>query len=81
MSLNTMERSPSPSSDELPRGVEAPFEQPGDGPVDGRVEEYQIPADTLGQEADFNPEVKENLYQENVRKMAEAALRAYEDEE
>lgn len=81
MSLHTMERSP--SADELPHGVEAPFTNPN-GPLDGRVDQYNIPADPLGQEHDYQPQSPEvNEYQENLKKMMAAAAieNSMEDDE
>ncbi|MDN5819814.1 MAG: hypothetical protein L0H38_03620, partial [bacterium] len=64
----------SPSADELPRGVEAPFTNPN-GPRDGRFDqEHNVLADPLGQEHDIQPQSPEvNEYQENLKKMLAAA--------
>lgn len=81
MSLHTMERSP--SADELPQGVEAPFENPN-GPMDGHVDQYNIPGDALGQDRDVQPHSPEvNEYQENLKKMLAAAAieNSMEDDE
>ena len=74
MSLNTMERSPSPSSDELPRGVEAPFVQDGDGPRDGQVEGTDVAPDNWDQKTEHDMTNAE-LYQKKMAEfLATAAL-------